>query len=128
MMLSLRFKMMKKRMTSNLSSEMILLHPSQMLLYYLTRKKDDILSKETKSILHVELLPQPSSLNSCWLGSESQMVKVCLKRSRLNIDNLTFTELKSFVTNFNVIKHSFIQNSLIISSNLIYCFRTTCLK
>ena len=58
MMLSLRFKMMKKRMTSNLSSEMILLHPSQMLLYYLTRKKDDILSEETiKSILHVELLP-----------------------------------------------------------------------
>ena len=57
MMLSLRFKMMKK-MTSNLSSEMILLHPSQMLLYYLTRKKDDILSEETiKSILHVELLP-----------------------------------------------------------------------
>lgn len=55
-MLSLRFKM-KKRMTSNLSSEMILLHPSQMLLYYLTRKKDDILSEETKSILHVELLP-----------------------------------------------------------------------
>ena len=57
MMLSLRFKM-KKRMTSNLSSEMILLHPSQMLLYYLTRKKDDILSEETiKSILQVELLP-----------------------------------------------------------------------
>ena len=56
-MLSLRFKMMKKRMTSNLSSEMILLHPSQMPLYYLTRKKDDILSEETKSILHVELLP-----------------------------------------------------------------------
>ena len=57
MMLSLRFKMMKRRMTSNLTSEMILLHPSQMLLYYLTRKKDDILSEETKSILHVELLP-----------------------------------------------------------------------
>ena len=56
-MSNLRFKMMKKRMTSNLSSEMILLRPSQMLLYYLTRKKDDILSEETKSILHVELLP-----------------------------------------------------------------------
>ena len=57
MMSSLRFKMMMRRMTSNLTSEMILLHPSQMLLYYLTRKKDDILSEETKSILHVELLP-----------------------------------------------------------------------
>merc|ERR1719410_2879250 len=38
-----------------------------MILYYLTRKKDDILSEESKSILHVELLP-PSRRHSIVAG------------------------------------------------------------